>query len=365
MSSFLRQSTNSQSRSISAFVSDTDFKTAQTGLTIANTDVKLLKNGAASVNKNSGGGTHRANGSYSLTFDSTDTDTVGELEVTISVSGALVAWKTFWVLEEAVYDALVAASAPGYVTDQPVNATKIGGTTQTGRDLGASVLLSPGSGTGQIDLSSGKVLLQATQSGVTIPTVTTLTNAPSDSSGVTTLLSRLSATRAGYLDNLSAGAVALEASITTVLSKLLKYFQLALRKDAAIATDNATELTALNANGGSGAGAYANTTDALESNRDNIGTAGAALTAIPWNAAWDAEVESEVADALEATIADSIPADGTRPSIKQGIYMMTQFMLERNVSSTTVTVKKADGTTSLFTLTLNDATTPTSITRAT
>lgn len=56
------------------------------------------------------------------------------------------------------------------------NAVKLGGTTQTGRDIGASVLLSPGTGTGQVDLSSGKVLLQATQTGVTIPTVTAVTN---------------------------------------------------------------------------------------------------------------------------------------------------------------------------------------------
>ncbi len=96
-----------------------------------------------------------------------------------------------------------------------------------------------------------------------------------------------------------------------------------------------------------------------------IGTGGAALTAIPWNAAWDAEVQSEVADALEATIADSIPADGTAPSVKQALYMLTQFMLERSVSSTTVTVKKPDGSTSLFTLTLDSGTAPTSITRAT
>lgn len=52
------------------------------------------------------------------------------------------------------------------------------GTAQTARDLGASVLLSSGTGTGQISLSSGAVLLQATQTGVTIPTVTNLTNAP-------------------------------------------------------------------------------------------------------------------------------------------------------------------------------------------
>jgi len=37
-------------------------------------------------------------------------------------------------------------------------------------------LLTSGSGTDQLSVSSGKVLLQATQTGVTIPTVTTLTN---------------------------------------------------------------------------------------------------------------------------------------------------------------------------------------------
>jgi hypothetical protein len=68
---------------------------------------------------------------------------------------------------------------------------------------------------------------------------------------------------------------------------------------------------------------------------------------------------------MTTTLADSIPADGTRPSAAQGIYMLTQFMLERAVSGTTCTVKKVDGSTSLFTLTLNDATNPTSITRAT
>lgn len=95
-----------------------------------------------------------------------------------------------------------------------------------------------------------------------------------------------------------------------------------------------------------------------------IGAAGAGLTAIPWNAAWDAQVESEVADALEATIADSIPSDGTAPSVKQALYMLTQFMVEREVSSTTVTVKKPDGSTTLFTLALDDGTSPTSITRS-
>src|SRR5687768_14994633 len=37
---------------------------------------------------------------------------------------------------------------------------------------------------------------------------------------------------------------------------------------------------------------------AIEGQTDDIGAAGAGLTAVPWNAAWDAEVQSEVADAL-------------------------------------------------------------------
>lgn len=41
------------------------------------------------------------------------------------------------------------------------NAARTGGTTNTGRDIGASVLLSSGTGTGQISLSSGAVTLSA------------------------------------------------------------------------------------------------------------------------------------------------------------------------------------------------------------
>src|SRR3990172_2470305 len=50
MSGFLKQSTASQSRAIGPFLDDTDFKTAETALTIANTDIKLIVNGGASPN---------------------------------------------------------------------------------------------------------------------------------------------------------------------------------------------------------------------------------------------------------------------------------------------------------------------------
>jgi len=104
---------------------------------------------------------------------------------------------------------------------------------------------------------------------------------------------------------------------------------------------------------------------AIEAQTDDIGAAGAGLTAVPWNAAWDAEVQSEVQDAFDATLADSVPSDGTRPSMAQAAYAIYQFLTERSVSGTTLTVKKVDGSTTLMTFTLNDASTPTSITRTT
>lgn len=125
MGGFLRQATASQAVALGPFLDDTDFKTPETGLTIANTDIKLVVNGGASANKNSGGGTHRVNGVYGVTFDATDTATVGEMQVSVAVTGALPVFDKFFVIEEAVYDRDYAASALGYVDGATVNATKI------------------------------------------------------------------------------------------------------------------------------------------------------------------------------------------------------------------------------------------------
>lgn len=139
---YLRKSTASQSRIMGPFVDDTDFKTLETGLTIANTDVKLMKNGSTSTNKNSGGGTHRINGMYSFDFNATDTDTVGELKVSISVSGALTVIDTYTVLAENIYDALY-SSSPGLLTSLDIGQFYEGDVTvvnsQTSFDLGVSI----------------------------------------------------------------------------------------------------------------------------------------------------------------------------------------------------------------------------------
>jgi hypothetical protein len=176
---YLRQSTASQSVVIGPFVDSTDGNTEETGLTIANTDIRLSKNGANIVGKNSGGGTHDELGYYTITLDATDTNTVGRLQLMVHASGALPVYHEFHVVEEAVYDRDYASSATGII-----------GTSQTGD----------------------------------------------------------------------------------------AFARLGAPAGASIAADIA----------------------AIEAQTDDIGAAGAGLTAIPWNSAWDAEVQSEVADALAA-----------------------------------------------------------------
>lgn len=114
MLGYLKQSTASQTRLIGPFIDDTDFKTPETGLTIANTDIKLSANGGTVFNKTSGGATHITTGMWAITLDATDTATVGELGVAVNVAGALPVYAKFVVLEEAIYDALFAASATGF-----------------------------------------------------------------------------------------------------------------------------------------------------------------------------------------------------------------------------------------------------------
>lgn len=113
MTVFLRQSTASQEIILGPFVDETDAVTAETGLTIANTDIKVWKHGGTSeASKNSGGATHIASGRYYAVLDATDTDTIGNLRASVHVAGALPVWLDCVVLDEAVYDWLFGTVAP-------------------------------------------------------------------------------------------------------------------------------------------------------------------------------------------------------------------------------------------------------------
>lgn len=108
---FLRYSTASQEIPLGMFVDSTDGNSEETGLTIANTDIKLWKAGATTLaNKNSGGATHISNGVYYAVLDATDTDTLGSLVIFVHVSGALYVRLECVVLPQKVYDSLIAGS---------------------------------------------------------------------------------------------------------------------------------------------------------------------------------------------------------------------------------------------------------------
>ena len=66
----------------------------------------------------------------------------------------------------------------------------------------------------------------------------------------------------------------------------------------------------------------------------------------------------------ELAVEWSVAADGSINDPIQSLYFIQQFLTEFAIVGTTYTVKKVDGSTTLFTLTLNDATTPSGLTRS-
>ncbi len=105
---FLREATAGQVIFLGRFVDKTDGDTEETGLTVLNTDIKLLKHGATSlVSKNSGHATHMANSLFYATLDATDTNTVGRLEVHVHVSGSLAIKREYFVACANWFDAVL------------------------------------------------------------------------------------------------------------------------------------------------------------------------------------------------------------------------------------------------------------------
>jgi hypothetical protein len=95
-------------------------------------DLKISKNGAAPAALNGSATlTHRNTGHYSLALTTSDLDTVGQAEIVIDDTTNAMPVKVVTVVEEAVYDALFVASAPGYVANAPVNVAQFGGSNGT------------------------------------------------------------------------------------------------------------------------------------------------------------------------------------------------------------------------------------------
>ena len=107
------------------FLSSSDAATAMTALTIAQADVILFKNNGAGAQKNdSSSATHDTGGVYGVPLNTTDTGTLGPLQMLVNKSSALPMYKEWMVVPSNVYNALVANS--GYLN---VNVETVGGLT--------------------------------------------------------------------------------------------------------------------------------------------------------------------------------------------------------------------------------------------
>lgn len=304
---------------------------------------------------------------------------------------------------------------------------KVAGTTQTARNLGASVLIESGTGTGQLSVTSGVVAANATQiAGVAVSTSTAQLGVNVVQAGATVWGSGAITAGAIAADAITAAKIAdgaidratfaADTGLQTIrTSTATAGAATSVTLDAgASSVTNFYKYALLYIVSGTGAGqgqfcsAYNGTTKvadvpvawatnpasgsviaviafglipgatgldaaatraALGLATNNLDTQLTAINAkttnLPSDPADASDVAAQITAALTAAVADSIPADGSRPSIAQGIYMLVQFMLERQVSGQTMSVMKPNGTTALYTMLLGDASEPQTVTRAT
>lgn len=103
---FLKQSTAATLK-LGPFLDSIDGITAEAGLTIAQADVRLSKNGGDMAQKNElTSCTHDELGVYDCPVDTTDTNALGRLQVNVAKSGAIPVQDDYEVISVAAWAAL-------------------------------------------------------------------------------------------------------------------------------------------------------------------------------------------------------------------------------------------------------------------
>ena len=242
---------------------------------------------------------------------------------------------------------------PGTAGTPDVNARLVGGTAQTGRDLGASVLLSSGTGTGQVVLASGKLALttaehtaianaagvvqmRGTITGINDPTnfaVETSYGTSADINGMSITFydtsspgimsdRRVVQTGGGDVEVDSAPYFSVEIGDTVIVTAVPRQLPNATAGEPAglfIAGTNA-QTTVTGGFGSSSIVAASFGAGAIDAAAMNV--TGSEFTAVPWNSSWDIEAESEANDALVALNLDhwAFTATGI-PAVPSGTWL--------------------------------------------
>lgn len=109
---FLKQST-AATVVLGPFVDATDGNTAETGLTINQAAVRLSKNAGTFAQKNDATtATHMENGYYSVPINTTDTNTLGRLNVCVRDAAALPVRQDYLIVTSDEWDRMHATTGP-------------------------------------------------------------------------------------------------------------------------------------------------------------------------------------------------------------------------------------------------------------
>jgi len=227
MAQLLKQST-AYTFQLGPFVDSTDGVTPETSLTIAATDVDVSKNGGAFADKSDATAltsTGDSQGYYDCVLDTTDTGTLGKLEVRCYVSGALPVLRVFQVVPAHVYDGLIAGT-----DNLQVDTIQAAGTAWGSGAITAGSIATDAIGSDEISAAAVTKIQAglATPTNITagtITTVTNLTNAPTNGdltatmkSSVTTAATAATPTAAAVTGNVGGNVVGSVASVTAEVS---------------------------------------------------------------------------------------------------------------------------------------------------
>jgi len=163
------------------------------------------------------------------------------------------------------------------------------------------------------------------------------------------------------------GTTPLNVNVSSISNNAITAASIATGAIAAIADAVWDEATSGHTSAGTFGEQCATDIDAILTDTAEIGAAGAGLTAIPWNSSWDAEVQSEVFDALDAAFTDAtgLTSNGLLDRIRTLGWILRNKIEVTDANGNTV-IYKDDSTTAAFTVSsmLTDDSTTTTRLRA-
>ena len=356
---FLRQSTASQEITLGYFLDTTDGNTEETGLTIANTDIKLRKGGSTTLtNKNSGGATHISNGIYTSVLDANDTNTLGDLVIYCHPTGALATKLEYTVLPAASYDALIVnglndLSAAQVNTEVDTALSDYDGPTNT--QMNARTIVSANYATAaNLATVDGVVDAILVDTGTTLPATLTDMSGASFSTGTDSLEAIRNRGDAAWVTGAGGSAPTVEQIRTEMDDNSTKL--------AAILLDTGTTLPASIADVPTVAEFNARTllaADYFDPASDTV----ANVTLVDTTTT-NTDMLT-VANVLTTQMTESYASDGTAPTLAQAVFLTMQNLQDFTYVGTTQTVRQLNGTSTAATYTLDSSTEPTTKTRTT